>query len=117
MPKATIHENRNTQYWECNIDGPTYGYAIVPPSESEAPVQAHKPGSPTGWDVDPLARIGWALGVGRLAGITCPVVGGALLAFGLPSTEILLFACGFGVVTATLVTLRGFHRRGLPGAA
>jgi AAHS family 4-hydroxybenzoate transporter-like MFS transporter len=55
--------------------------------------------------------IGWALGVGRLGGIAGPIVGGALLGLGLPPSEILLFACGPGLVTALLVTILGRHRR------
>jgi AAHS family 4-hydroxybenzoate transporter-like MFS transporter len=54
--------------------------------------------------------VGWALGVGRLGGIAGPIVGGLLLALHLPPTQILLFACGPGLVTATLVTLLGRHR-------
>jgi MFS transporter, AAHS family, 4-hydroxybenzoate transporter len=55
--------------------------------------------------------IGWALGVGRLGGIAGPIVGGALLALGLPPTKIMLFACGPGLVTAALVTILGRHRK------
>jgi MFS transporter, AAHS family, 4-hydroxybenzoate transporter len=62
--------------------------------------------------------IGWALGVGRLGGIAGPIVGGALLGLGLPPTQIMLFACGPGLVTAGLVTLLGRHRaRGLRAGA
>jgi AAHS family 4-hydroxybenzoate transporter-like MFS transporter len=56
--------------------------------------------------------IGWALGVGRLGGIAGPIVGGALLGLGFPPAQIMLFACGPGLVTATLVTALGYHRRG-----
>ncbi|MFI5001617.1 MAG: MFS transporter, partial [Reyranellales bacterium] len=61
--------------------------------------------------------IGWALGVGRLGGIAGPIVGGALLGLGLPPTQVMLFACGPGLVTAALVTILGVHRRGLARAA
>jgi MFS transporter, AAHS family, 4-hydroxybenzoate transporter len=37
--------------------------------------------------------IGWALGIGRLGGIVAPVLGGYLLAVGLPPTRIFLVAC------------------------
>ena len=57
--------------------------------------------------------IGWALGIGRLGGIAGPIVGGALLAFGLPPTKILLFACAPGLVTAALVLFLGYYRRTL----
>lgn len=55
--------------------------------------------------------IGWALGVGRLGGIVGPIIGGALLGLGLPPTEIMLFACGPGLLTAVLVTWLGHYRR------
>ena len=57
--------------------------------------------------------IGWALGVGRLGGIAGPVIGGALLSFGRPANEVLLYAAGPGVVTAALVLYLGYHRRTL----
>jgi MFS transporter, AAHS family, 4-hydroxybenzoate transporter len=56
--------------------------------------------------------IGWALGVGRLGGIAGPIVGGVLLALGWPATQIMLFACGPGLLTAALVVLLGRHRAG-----
>jgi len=56
--------------------------------------------------------IGWALGIGRLGGIAGPVVGGALLGFGLPPDKVMLFACGPGLVTALLVVVLGAQRRG-----
>jgi AAHS family 4-hydroxybenzoate transporter-like MFS transporter len=55
--------------------------------------------------------VGWALGVGRLGGIAGPIVGGALLSFGLPATTVMLFACGPGLLTAILVFVLGQHRR------
>ncbi len=54
--------------------------------------------------------IGWALGVGRIGGIAGPIVGGALLGLGFPPKEIMMFACGPGLVTAALVALLGWHR-------
>jgi len=44
--------------------------------------------------------VGWALGVGRLGGIAGPALGGALLAFGLPPTQIFLCACGPALIAA-----------------
>ena len=58
--------------------------------------------------------IGWALGVGRLGGIAGPVIGGALLGLGLPPSEVMLFACGPGLVTALLVTILGRLRQRAP---
>lgn len=55
--------------------------------------------------------IGWALGIGRLGGIIGPVLGGALLGFGLPADKVMLFACGPGLITTLLVVLLGQHRR------
>src|SRR5260370_11321342 len=57
--------------------------------------------------------IGWALGVGRLGGLAGPIVGGGLLAIGLPPTPVLLFACAPGLVTAALVLFLGYYRRTL----
>src|SRR5690349_23105625 len=54
--------------------------------------------------------LGWALGIGRLGGIAAPVLGGYLLKFGLPPTQIFLSACGFAVIAAAatgLLALRG----------
>ena len=56
--------------------------------------------------------IGWALGVGRIGGIAGPIVGGFMLSLGLPPTEVMLFACGPGLVTVLLVAVLGRHRRG-----
>jgi MFS transporter, AAHS family, 4-hydroxybenzoate transporter len=58
--------------------------------------------------------VGWALGVGRLGGIFGPIVGGGLLAFGLPANEVMLFACVPGVITAVMVTVLGLHRHSPP---
>jgi len=44
--------------------------------------------------------IGWALGIGRLGGIVAPVLGGYLLAVGLPPTQIFLVACLFALIAA-----------------
>ncbi len=57
--------------------------------------------------------IGWALGVGRLGGIAGPIVGGVLLAFGRPASEVLLYAAAPGLVTAALVLFLGYYRRTL----
>ena len=54
--------------------------------------------------------IGWALGIGRLGSIVSPILGGYLLARGLPPTQIFLCACFFALVAATataLLVLRG----------
>ena len=54
--------------------------------------------------------IGWALGIGRLGGIAAPVLGGFLLAHGLPPKQIFLSACFFALVAAAataLLALRG----------
>jgi AAHS family 4-hydroxybenzoate transporter-like MFS transporter len=61
--------------------------------------------------------IGWALGIGRLGGIAAPVLGGYLLALGLPPTQIFLSACGFALVAAAATALLVFRgsRAELPG--
>jgi MFS transporter, AAHS family, 4-hydroxybenzoate transporter len=54
--------------------------------------------------------IGWAIGVGRIGSIVSPVLGGYLLARGLPPTQIFLSACLFALVAAAataLLVLRG----------
>jgi MFS transporter, AAHS family, 4-hydroxybenzoate transporter len=54
--------------------------------------------------------IGWAIGIGRLGSIASPILGGYLLARGLPPTQIFLSACFFALVAATataLLVLRG----------
>jgi MFS transporter, AAHS family, 4-hydroxybenzoate transporter len=54
--------------------------------------------------------IGWAIGIGRLGSIVSPILGGYLLARGLPPTQIFLSACFFALVAATataLLVLRG----------
>jgi len=54
--------------------------------------------------------IGWAIGIGRLGSIVSPILGGYLLARGLPPTQIFLCACFFALVAATataLLVLRG----------
>ena len=55
--------------------------------------------------------INWALGVGRLGGIAGPIIGGALLGLGLPPTEVMLFACGPGLVLLPGWLLLGRLRR------
>ena len=54
--------------------------------------------------------LGWALGIGRLGAIAAPLLGGYLLALGLPPTHIFLSACVFALIaagTTALLTLRG----------
>ena len=54
--------------------------------------------------------LGWALGIGRLGGIAAPMLGGYLLALGLPPTHIFLSACVFALIAAAatgLLTFRG----------
>jgi AAHS family 4-hydroxybenzoate transporter-like MFS transporter len=62
--------------------------------------------------------LGWALGVGRLGGIAAPLLGGYLLASGLPPTQIFLSACLFALIAAAAVALLAFRgsRVGLQGA-
>jgi AAHS family 4-hydroxybenzoate transporter-like MFS transporter len=54
--------------------------------------------------------IGWAIGIGRVGSIASPILGGHLLARGLPPTQIFLSACFFALAMATataLLVLRG----------
>jgi AAHS family 4-hydroxybenzoate transporter-like MFS transporter len=54
--------------------------------------------------------LGWAFGVGRLGAIIAPILGGYLLAVGLPPTQIFLSACVFALIAAAataLLALRG----------
>jgi len=54
--------------------------------------------------------IGWAIGIGRIGSIVSPILGGYLLARGLPPTQIFLCACFFALVAATataLLVMRG----------
>jgi AAHS family 4-hydroxybenzoate transporter-like MFS transporter len=53
--------------------------------------------------------LGWALGIGRLGGIAAPVLGGYLLARGLPPTRIFLSACLFALVAAVATALLVFR--------
>jgi len=53
--------------------------------------------------------IGWALGIGRLGGIVAPVLGGYLLAVGLPPTQIFLVACLFALIAAAATALLVFR--------
>ena len=53
--------------------------------------------------------IGWALGIGRLGGIVAPVLGGYLLAVGLPPTRIFLVACLFALIAAAATALLVFR--------
>jgi AAHS family 4-hydroxybenzoate transporter-like MFS transporter len=54
--------------------------------------------------------LGWAFGIGRLGAIAAPVLGGYLLALGVPPTHIFLSACVFALTAAAttgLLALRG----------
>ena len=53
--------------------------------------------------------IGWALGIGRLGGIVAPILGGYLLAVGLPPTRIFLVACLFALIAAAATSLLVFR--------
>ena len=53
--------------------------------------------------------IGWALGIGRLGGIVAPILGGYLLAVGLPPTRIFLVACLFALIAAAATALLVFR--------
>jgi AAHS family 4-hydroxybenzoate transporter-like MFS transporter len=53
--------------------------------------------------------IGWALGIGRLGGIVAPVLGGYLLAVGLPPMHIFLVACLFALIAAAATALLAFR--------
>ena len=53
--------------------------------------------------------IGWALGIGRLGEIVAPVLGGYLLAVGLPPMRIFLVACLFALIAAAATALLAFR--------
>ncbi len=53
--------------------------------------------------------LGWALGIGRLGGIAAPVLGGYLLARGLPPAHIFLSACVFALIAAAATALLAFR--------
>jgi len=53
--------------------------------------------------------LGWALSIGRLGGIAAPVLGGYLLALGLPPTQIFLSACVFALIAASATGLLAFR--------
>ena len=53
--------------------------------------------------------IGWALGIGRLGGIVAPVLGGYLLAIGLPPTRMFLVAGLFALIAAAATSLLVFR--------
>jgi AAHS family 4-hydroxybenzoate transporter-like MFS transporter len=53
--------------------------------------------------------IGWALGIGRLGGIVAPVLGGYLLAVGLPPTRMFLVAGLFALIAAAATSLLVFR--------
>jgi MFS transporter, AAHS family, 4-hydroxybenzoate transporter len=54
--------------------------------------------------------IGWALGIGRLGGIAAPVLGGYLLAIGLPPTRMFLVAGLFALIAAVATSLLVFRK-------
>jgi AAHS family 4-hydroxybenzoate transporter-like MFS transporter len=56
--------------------------------------------------------LGWALGIGRLGGIAAPVLGGYLLAAGLPAPRIFLSASAFALIAGAATALLAF--RGAP---
>jgi AAHS family 4-hydroxybenzoate transporter-like MFS transporter len=53
--------------------------------------------------------LGWAFGIGRLGAIAAPVLGGYLLALGLPPTRIFLSACLFALIAAAATALLAFR--------
>ncbi|HUN41186.1 MAG TPA: MFS transporter [Acetobacteraceae bacterium] len=56
--------------------------------------------------------LGWALGIGRLGGVAAPLLGGWLLAMGLPPARIFLSSCVFALIAAlatALLAWRGAH--------
>jgi AAHS family 4-hydroxybenzoate transporter-like MFS transporter len=55
--------------------------------------------------------LGWALGIGRLGAILAPVLGGYLLALGVPPTRIFLVACLFALVAAATTAMLPFGSR------
>ncbi len=57
--------------------------------------------------------LGWALGIGRLGGIAAPVLGGYLLALGLPPPHIFLSACLFALIAAAATGLLVFRGNGV----
>lgn len=58
--------------------------------------------------------LGWALGIGRLGGIAAPMLGGYLLALGLPPTHIFLSACVFALIAAGATALLAFRTNRAP---
>jgi AAHS family 4-hydroxybenzoate transporter-like MFS transporter len=61
--------------------------------------------------------IGWALGIGRLGGISAPILGGWLLASGMPPRQIFLSACGFALIAAIATALLAFRGERVPTLA
>jgi MFS family permease len=53
--------------------------------------------------------LGWALGIGRLGAVAAPLLGGYLLALGLPPTQIFLCACVFALIAAAATALLAFR--------
>jgi MFS family permease len=53
--------------------------------------------------------LGWALGIGRLGAIVAPLLGGYLLALGLPPTQIFLSACVFALIAAGATAALAFR--------
>ena len=56
--------------------------------------------------------IGWAIGIGRIGSIVSPILGGWLLARGLPPTQIFLSACLFALIAAIATALLAFRGAG-----
>jgi AAHS family 4-hydroxybenzoate transporter-like MFS transporter len=61
--------------------------------------------------------LGWALGIGRLGAVVAPILGGYLLALGLPPTQIFLSACVFALIAAAATALLAFRGARVDGPA
>src|ERR1700726_1641586 len=59
-----------------------------------------------------VTGIGWAIGIGRIGSIVSPILGGWLLARGLPPTQIFLSACLFALIAAIATALLAFRGAG-----
>ena len=53
--------------------------------------------------------LGWALGIGRLGAVAAPLLGGYLLAMGVPPPRIFLSACVFALFAAAASALLAFR--------